>query len=239
MELAADELVRQFEENAHPDWQWFEEILTYDNAILPYALFLAGEHLSDKYYEVAEKSCEFLLSKTFNGSHFSFVGSDGWYERGGTKAQFDQQPIEALSTILMLKGAYEAKGKAEYLWYMKKAFNWFLGENDLHIPVYNFTTQGCHDGLMQVGVNTNQGAESMLSFLLSLLTIIENYTLFEKIRESQESPQKSGPTTQIVTKEEQKIAQTGSGQEQQRIKDIPMPDSNTNKNEVAESKQIN
>jgi hypothetical protein len=183
---------------------------------------VAGQHLSDKYFEVAEKSCQFLLSKTFNGSNFSFVGSDGWYERGGTKAQFDQQPIEALSTILMLKSAYDVKGEREYLWLMKKAFNWFLGENDLQIPVYNFTTEGCHDGLMQVGVNANQGAESTLSFLLSVLTMIENYTLFDSIEES-------GAATQVKNV-------TNTQQGQMPIKEIPLPGTNANKNEVTEPK---
>jgi hypothetical protein len=163
-----------------------------------------------------------LLSKTFNGSNFSFVGSDGWYERGGTKAQFDQQPIEALSTILMLKSAYDVKGEREYLWLMKKAFNWFLGENDLQIPVYNFTTEGCHDGLMQVGVNANQGAESTLSFLLSVLTMIENYTLFDSIEES-------GAATQVKNV-------TNTQQGQMPIKEIPLPGTIANKNEVTEPK---
>jgi glycosyltransferase involved in cell wall biosynthesis len=224
MELAADELIRQFEENAQPDWQWFEEILTYDNAILPYALFVACQHLSDKYFEVAEKSCRFLLSKTFNGSNFSFVGSDGWYERGASKAQFDQQPIEALSTILMLKAAYDVKGDIELLRLMKKAFNWFLGENDLQIPVYNFTTQGCNDGLMQTGVNENQGAESILSFLLSLLTIIENYTLFEKIEESPESKKNQSPQNSDIQPQLLPIQQ------------LPPSASRQSKNEVTELK---
>jgi uncharacterized protein YyaL (SSP411 family) len=174
MEIAADGLVAQYEKNNFPDWQWFDGALTYDNAILPHALFVAGFALGEKYLEVAEKTCEFLLANTFNGNHFSFIGCQGWYKRGGTKAKFDQQPIEASSTVMMLMAAYDATQNNKYLILQRKAFEWFLGENDLHIPLYDFKTKGCSDGLMSDGVNPNQGAESTLSFLLSLLTIIES-----------------------------------------------------------------
>lgn len=172
LELAADGLLTQYEENSYPDWQWFEEALTYDNAILPHALFVAGSTLGDKKYgQIAEKTCEFLLANTFNGEHFSFIGCHGWYERGRPKATFDQQPIEAASTVLMLRAAYDCTGDDKFLMLQRKAFNWFLGANDLGIAVYDSGTKGCCDGLCPDGVNTNQGAESTLSFLLSLLAI--------------------------------------------------------------------
>jgi hypothetical protein len=174
MEIAADSLMAQYEKNNFPDWQWFDGALTYDNAILPYALFVAGFALGNKYLEVAKKTCEFLLANIFNGHHFSFIGSEGWYKRGGTRATFDQQPIEASSTVMMLMAAYDVTQNNKYLILQRKAFEWFLGENDLHIPLYDFKTKGCSDGLMSDGVNPNQGAESTLSFLLSLLTIIES-----------------------------------------------------------------
>ncbi len=174
MEITADSLVAQYEKNNFPDWQWFDGALTYDNAILPYALFVAGFALGNKYLKVAEKTCEFLLANTFNGNHFSFIGCQGWYKRGGTRAKFDQQPIEAASTTMMLKAAYDATQNNKYLTLQRKAFDWFLGENDLRVPLYDSKTKGCSDGLMSDGVNPNQGAESTLSFLLSLLTIIES-----------------------------------------------------------------
>ncbi|MFZ0033993.1 MAG: hypothetical protein WAK60_03255 [Sedimentisphaerales bacterium] len=174
MEIAADSLIAQYEKNSFPDWQWFDGALTYDNAVLPCALFAAGFTLGNKYLEVAEKTCEFLLTNTFNGNYFSFIGCLGWYKRGGTRAKFDQQPIEAASIVLMLRAAYEATGNNRYLILQRKAFEWFLGENDLHIPLYDSKTKGCSDGLMSDGTNPNQGAESTLSFLLSLLTIVES-----------------------------------------------------------------
>ncbi len=184
LEIAADGLVIQYEENSHPDWQWFEDALTYDNAILPYALFVAGSTLGDKYVKVAERTCEFLLGNTFNGSHFSFVGNKGWYERGRTKATFDQQPIEVASTVMMLRAAYDATQDKRFLTLQRKAFDWFLGENDLHIPVYDFRTKGSCDALVPGGVNVNQGAESTLSFLSSLLAIVESYAIVEKVEET-------------------------------------------------------
>ena len=186
LEIAADGLILQYKENSHPDWQWFEDALTYDNAILPYALFVAGLTLGDKYLEAAQKTCEFLLEKTFDGSHFSFVGNKGWYERGGTKAGFDQQPIEVVSTVMMLGAAYDATQDKRFLTLQRRAFDWFLGENDLHIPVYDFRTKGCCDALIPGGVNVNQGAESALSFLVSLLAIVESYAIVEKVEDSKD-----------------------------------------------------
>jgi hypothetical protein len=192
---AADRLVEFYQNNATPQWQWFENKLTYDNAVLPCALFIAAQNFGDKYLDVAEKTCQFLLEKTFNGSHFSFVGCNGWYEQGKTKAQFDQQPIEAAGTIIMLRAAYDATGNKKYLTLQRKTFDWFLGENDLHVPLYNFRTKGCHDGLTPGGVNDNQGAESLLSFLMSLLAIVESYTVVDKmIAAEDENKKKNRPT---------------------------------------------
>jgi len=182
LEMAADGLVDQYNENTQPDWQWFEDILTYDNAVMPHALFVAVSTLGNKkYLEVAEKTCRFLLKNTFDGNHFSFVGCKGWYERAGRKATFDQQPLEAASTILMLGAAYEATQNDEFLTLQRKAFDWFLGANDLQVCLYDFRTKGCNDGLTANGVNTNQGAESILSFLVSLLAIAESDALVDKI----------------------------------------------------------
>jgi hypothetical protein len=174
MVTAADSIVSRFNENIKPDWPWFENILTYDNAMLPCALFTAATTLNEnKYLSVAQKTCDFLLANTFTGAHFSFIGCNGWFPRGGPKAQFDQQPIEAAGTILMLNAAYKATKDKKYLALRQKAFNWFLGENDLGIPLYDSNSKGCGDGLGAEGVNLNEGAESTLSFLLSRLLIEE------------------------------------------------------------------
>jgi glycosyltransferase involved in cell wall biosynthesis len=181
MELAADGLITQYEESKYPDWQWFEDTLSYDNAVLPHALFVAGLTFDNKkYLKTAKETCEFLLENTFKGDHFSFIGCKGWYERGGTRANFDQQPLEATSMVLMLRAAYDVTRDERFLTLQRKAFDWFLGRNDLRIPIYDFRTKGCNDGLTPNGGNTNQGAESTLSFLLGLLAIIESFAIVDK-----------------------------------------------------------
>lgn len=181
LEMAAEGLVRQYEESCYPDWSWFEDILTYDNAVLPHALFLAGERLEDgRCIEVAEETAGFLLENTFDGDHFSFIGCHGWYERGKARAEFDQQPIEAAGAVMMLRAAYDATKHPRYLSLQRRAFDWFLGANDLGTPLYDFTTKGCSDGLMPGGINGNQGAESTVSFFQSLLAVIESYAIVDK-----------------------------------------------------------
>jgi glycosyltransferase involved in cell wall biosynthesis len=182
LELAADRLVSQYHEGCHPGWYWFEDALTYDNAVLPHALFVAALTLDNStYVEVALKTADFLLDNTFDGDHFSFIGSQGWYPRGGTRAVFDQQPVDAGATVMMLHAAYAVTKESRFLAVQRTAFDWFLGTNDLRIPLYDFRTKGCSDGLMAGGVNGNQGAESMVSFLLSLLTVLEGYAIMDGV----------------------------------------------------------
>lgn len=189
MALTADQLLVMYNDNKYPDWHWFEDNMTYDNAVLPHAMFIAAQTLGDKYLDVAVKTCDFLIEKTFENNHFSFIGCNGWYERDGTKAKWDQQPIEAAGTIMMLSDAYERTKEKKYLTLQRKAFDWFLGNNDLNVPLYDFRTHGCCDGLTPTGANLNQGAESMLSFMLSLLTIIESYAVTE-IPSASDTPKK-------------------------------------------------
>ena len=182
--IAADKLVTLYEKHNETDWQWFEHKLTYDNAVLPHSLFVAGQIFNnEKYLDVATKTCEFLLANIYNNEHFSFIGCNGWFKRGGKKACFDQQPIEAAGTIMMLNAAYNVTKNNKYPTLQRKAFDWFLGDNDLHIPLYDFRTKGCSDGLGQGGINLNQGAESILSFLLGLMTMAEGYAVMGKTAE--------------------------------------------------------
>jgi hypothetical protein len=182
IERAADTLVAQYQETRSADWDWFEDILTYDNPVLSHALFAAGTALgNDRYVEMAARTASFLLETTFHGGHFSFVGCAGWYERGKTRAAFDQQPLEAAAMVMMLRAAYDATKNARFLHLQRTAFDWFLGANDLRVPLYDFHTKGCSDGLMPDGVNGNQGAESMVSFLLSLLSIVESREILDRV----------------------------------------------------------
>ncbi len=172
MGKAAECLMQPYRQNATADWPWFEDRLTYDNAVLPAALFVASQTLQNETYrEAAIDACRFLIEVTFSGSHFSFVGCHGWYPNGGQKAHFDQQPIEAASTVRLLREAFVATQDPSFIKLMRKAFYWFFGDNDLGVALFDFRSRGCHDGLTADGVNLNQGAESLLSYMQAYLSI--------------------------------------------------------------------
>lgn len=164
-----------YQENAAEDWRWFEPQLTYGNALIPHALMLAGYRTgNEEYKRIAEESLDFLFKVQIRGGHLSLVGCNGWFPRDGErKADFDQQPIDASDLIEACKTAYRQTKKDVYLKRMRICFDWFLGDNDVGAPIYDFRTGGCCDGLAPSGANLNQGAESTLSFLLSLMTMYE------------------------------------------------------------------
>ena len=157
------------------DWQWFEEYLTYANALLPEAMLLASECTkSELFKDVAHKSFDFLLSTTFKEDKINVISNKGWHHKGKDKNHFGEQPIEIAYTILALHTFYKKYQSSDYLAKMRIAFNWFLGENHLHQIIYNPSTGGCYDGLEELQTNLNQGAESTVSYLLSRL-VIEKY----------------------------------------------------------------
>jgi glycosyltransferase involved in cell wall biosynthesis len=163
-------LMKLFEQNADPDWCWFEDELSYDNAKLAHALILSGHATGQP--AVFERGLEALrwlneLQTSENG-HFRPIGSNGFYRRGGMRANFDQQPIEAQAMVSACLEAYRAT--SDIWWYeqAERAFDWFIGWNDLGLELYSPESGGCGDGLHVDRVNGNQGAESTLAFLLSL-----------------------------------------------------------------------
>ena len=105
------------------------------------------------------------------GGHFVPIGSNGFYERGGERARFDQQPVEAQTTVSACLEAYRVTGDERWNKEARRAFDWFIGRNDLNLPVYDPTTGGCRDGLHPDRPNENQGAESTLAFLQALLEL--------------------------------------------------------------------
>ncbi|MFA5183531.1 MAG: glycosyltransferase [Syntrophales bacterium] len=174
----ADYLLALYKEVATGDWRWFEEILCYDNGIMPMALFQTYAILrEEKYLRVARETLEFLEKTTSQNGHLSIVGSSGWYKRGGERAPYDQQPIDAAAMVLAYQSAYRVTREKEYLKKMRWAFGWFLGENDMGMSLYDHETKGCADGLMPEGVSLNQGGESTVSFLTALLAMIEEYEI--------------------------------------------------------------
>ncbi len=174
MKQMADKLIDAFEAEKTEDWQWFEPVLSYDNGLLPASLFYVYEKTEDeKYRKVALESMKFLDSVVFKDDHISLVGNSYWFHRGGQKSRFDQQPIDAMAMVIMYKKAYTVLNRDKsYLQKMITSFLWFMGENDLRVPLYDYETKGCCDGLEKDGVNRNQGAESMLAYLMAHLTVL-------------------------------------------------------------------
>ncbi|MBN1311380.1 MAG: glycosyltransferase family 4 protein [Anaerolineae bacterium] len=172
-EVLAERLMDLYRVCSAPDWLWFEDSLTYDNAKLPHALLMTGPWLErNDMVETGLKSLEWLISiQRAEQGYFVPIGSNGFYPRGGERARFDQQPIEAHSTISACAKAYRETGEERWVRYARWAFDWFLGYNDLGLPVGDPTTGGCRDGLHSSRINQNQGAESTLAFLLSLLEL--------------------------------------------------------------------
>ncbi|MBN1343919.1 MAG: glycosyltransferase family 4 protein [Phycisphaerae bacterium] len=168
-------LARTHQKTASQDWDWFEAALTYDNGVVAQAMWLAARHLEDEdFAEVAARTTDFLFSITTRDDHISLVGNDGWHSSDRpTKPHFDQQPVDACGLVELAKVAYRATGSERYLRWMRMAFDWFLGDNDLGVPMVDLATGRCYDGLTPNGPNENCGAESTLSYLLALLTLTE------------------------------------------------------------------
>jgi hypothetical protein len=165
-ETLTTRLLDLFERNASAEWPWFEGTLAYDNARLPQALIAGGD---DQAVATGVRALHWLVGvqKSARGD-FRPIGSNGFYPKGGEPARFDQQPVEAQATVSACLEAYHATKDTTWLGEARTAFAWFLGRNDLGLPLYDPGTGGCYDGLLQDRVNLNQGAESTLAFLLAL-----------------------------------------------------------------------
>jgi hypothetical protein len=168
----AGRLLAMYESVRRTDWKWFENILAYGNARLPQALLLAGSACADDRMVSAGLEALDWLTETQRceiRGHFVPIGSQGFYRQSGERARFDQQPLEAAGTVSACLQAYRGTGDSRWRKEAWSAFNWFLGDNDLQLPLYDGVTGGCRDGLHPERANENQGAESTLSFLMALL----------------------------------------------------------------------
>jgi len=165
-------LLEMYESIRSPGWKWFENILAYGNARLPQAMLLVGSACSDDRMVSAGLEALNWLTETqrcATNGHFVPIGSQGFYRQSGEKARFDQQPLEAAGAVSACLQAYRITGDGRWRSEARSAFNWFLGDNDLQLPLYDSITGGCRDGLHPDRANENQGAESTLSFLMALL----------------------------------------------------------------------
>lgn len=166
-------ITTSYKKNKSDDWKWFEDVMTYDNAVIPLALFSAFELTGDEeVLNIAMESTGFLESKTMSADFFIPVGNKGWLKKGGNMPEYDQQSIDIMAMILLYNQIFQVTKNREYIEKMFKCYLWFLGENSLRLPLFDHETQGCCDGLESQGVNRNQGAESTLAYWISHLTIL-------------------------------------------------------------------
>ena len=170
-DVLAEKLHQLFKNVSSDQWPWFEEKATYVNAILPHALIAAGQWVPDKeMYAAGIKALKWLLKvQTAPDGHLSLIGNDGWLEKEGNHSMFGQQPVEVMSLINACLDVYITTGDKEWLHESQRCLSWFMGQNDLQTPAYDYKTGGCSDGLEKHGVSANQGAESTLAWLISLI----------------------------------------------------------------------
>jgi hypothetical protein len=174
LKVLGNRLRDRFRQHATEDWKWHEDMLTYDNARLPQALMACGRATGDaEMVSVGIDVLEWLrgIQRDPSDRWFAPVGNHGWFPQSGAKAQYDQQPLEAAAMIGACIEAYECTHGEAWIQTAFACFDWYLGKNDQRIQLYDPVTGGCRDGLQSNGVNENQGAESTVSYMLSLLAV--------------------------------------------------------------------
>jgi len=181
--VLARRLLEMYESVRRPDWKWFENVVAYGNARLSQAMLLVGSACGDDpMVSAGLESLEWLMEtqRRETSGHFVPIGSQGFYRQGGEKARFDQQPIEAAGAVSACLQAFRITRDSRWRSRTWSAFNWFLGDNDLQVPLYDSVSGGCRDGLHPDRANENQGAESTLSFLMALLEMRSLHELERK-----------------------------------------------------------
>jgi glycosyltransferase involved in cell wall biosynthesis len=166
-------LLALYQSHRSEKWRWYEDRLTYCNAALPHALLMCGQSIPNATMTETglEALCWLADLQRADAGHFVPIGSNGFYLQDGERARFDQQPVEAQAMVSACLEAYRITGDKRWRKEARRAFEWFLGRNDLNLSVYDPTTGGCRDGLHPDRPNENQGAESTLAFLQALLEL--------------------------------------------------------------------
>ena len=188
----AGRLLEMYRSQRTDDWRWYENALSYCNAVLPHALLVSGQSIPDREMIAAGVESLAWLADLQHAdgeeSHFVPIGSNGFYQRGGARARFDQQPVEAQAMISACLEAERITDDNRWRKEARRVFEWFLGRNDLNLPIYDPTTGGCRDGLHADRANENQGAESTLAFLQALLELRLAENALQIVRPEQNEP---------------------------------------------------
>jgi hypothetical protein len=177
---AARRLVQCYHRHLRPDWSWFESRMTYANAVLPHALFVAARCWPEEgFLDVAKATFAFLDRETTVENIFWPVGNNDWYPRGEEKSPYDQQPVEAVTMAEAALAGFAIAGDEKYLATFRRAYAWFHGQNSLRRSLVDVRSGACYDGLQRSGVNRNQGAESTLAYLWSEIANKDNSACIE------------------------------------------------------------
>jgi hypothetical protein len=168
IERLSDALCAFYKHSCQKDWLWFQDHLTYCNAIIPQSLFCAYNMSNQtKYLQIAMDTLGFLIDTFFSQWYLNIVGNQGWYYYRGILPMFDQQPVDAASMALACQEAYQCTAREEYRCWAEASLQWYRGQNVNGLSLYNEATGGCFDALTVGGVNKNQGAEAVVSMLLT------------------------------------------------------------------------
>jgi glycosyltransferase involved in cell wall biosynthesis len=172
-ETLAAKLQAIFQAVETADWVWFEQGLSYDNARLCQAMIVTGLALKDdQYIEIGLRSLRWLMTlQTSSAGNFRPVGSNSFGDQRQVPKKFDQQPLEAAATISACAAAFQADPKPLWDTEAMRAFNWFMGNNDLGLALVDVASGSCCDGLHPDRRNENCGGESVVSYLLALFEI--------------------------------------------------------------------
>jgi len=174
IKLYADTLMLALKSNADKSWHWFENHLSYNNGLLSEGLLVAGSALRNaQYKKEGLETLQFLIGKTFSENTYMPIGQSSWYKNYDKRSKYDQQPEDPASMILALARAFAYTHNQEYKVLAEQCFGWFLGKNSLNISLYDAETGGCYDGLHPDRVNLNQGAESLVSYLMANVTMAQ------------------------------------------------------------------
>ena len=166
----ANLLCDEFDKYSTNDWHWFETTMTYDNGLLPASLFKAYSILeNERFLIVANKSTLFLEQKCFKETNLSLIGNRRWLKMNESFEMYAQQPIDAMAMVILYDSIYHLSQSKDSFEKLKRSFQWFLGYNDLNLPLYDIDTNGCNDGIEEFSINRNQGAESTIAYHLAWL----------------------------------------------------------------------
>ncbi len=167
----AESLAEKFHENKddNESWMWFSDKMTYCNPKLPHPMIIAGRTLKNReILDIGKSSLDFLILNSFDENNiFHAIGNKGWYEKGGRPARYDQQSVEAGDMVEVCVDAYKILGFEKYKECARRAFEWFNGKNISGKSMIDYVSGGFYDAITENGINTNQGAESLLSYLLA------------------------------------------------------------------------